>query len=51
MADSNIPGPSRDGSPVQVTAKGGDLKPQNALQSDFNANDTASMDSDERYLV
>ena len=28
-----------------------DIRPNNPLQSDFNANETRSMDSDERYLV
>ena len=28
-----------------------DIRPNNPLQSDFNADDTSSMDSDERYLV
>ena len=38
------------GSPNQ---NAGDLKPNNSLQSDFNAEigDDSSMDSDERYLV
>ena len=28
-----------------------DIRPQNPLQSDFNADDTSNMDADERYLV
>lgn len=29
----------------------GDIQPNNPLQSDFNAEDNSSVDSDERYLV
>lgn len=32
-------------------AKEEDIRPNNPLQSDFNADDTSSMDEDERYLV
>lgn len=28
-----------------------DVTPNNPLQADFDANDTSSIDSDERYLV
>lgn len=39
-------------SPGESAARSDSLKPNNPLQSDFNANDDAtSMDSDERYLV
>jgi hypothetical protein len=40
--------------PVKRTAVAGTtdaVKPNNPLQSDFNADDTSSMDEDERYLV
>jgi hypothetical protein len=39
--------------PVKRTATAGAdaVKPNNPLQSDFNADDTSSMDEDERYLV
>jgi hypothetical protein len=39
--------------PVKRTAVAGAdaVKPNNPLQSDFNADDTSSMDEDERYLV
>ena len=39
--------------PVKRTATAGadPVKPNNPLQSDFNANDDSSIDSDERYLV
>jgi len=42
--------------PVKRTATAGAgpvdaVRPNNPLQSDFNADDTSSMDEDERYLV
>ena len=39
--------------PVKRTATAGAdaVAPNNPLQSDFNADDTSSMDEDERYLV
>lgn len=35
----------------RVSPEAANALQQNALQSDFNADDTRSMDSDERYLV
>ena len=39
--------------PVKRTAVAGAdaVKPNNPLQSDFNADDSSSIDNDERYLV
>lgn len=33
------------------SAKEEDIRPNNPLQSDFTADDSSSMDADERYLV
>jgi hypothetical protein len=48
--------PDMSSVPVKRTATAGAdavhaVKPNNPLQSDFNADDTSSMDEDERYLV
>jgi len=37
--------------PSVETAPHGSIAAQNALQSNFNADDTSSIDEDERYLV
>jgi hypothetical protein len=45
--------PDMSSVPVKRTATAGAdaVKPNNPLQSDFQADDTSSMDEDERYLV
>ena len=50
---SSPPASPKMSGPVKRTATAGAdaVKPNNPLQSDFNADDTSSMDEDERYLV
>jgi hypothetical protein len=41
----------RNASNGDSPAMNGSIQPNNPLQADFDAEDTSSMDSDERYLV